>query len=94
MAERISSEVLEIKIAGFLQRHDLLYDHLERFHINYEFDEEFFDFLDWANNTLGDEPSLPHLSADEAMASLKRAGWDIKARHPAKFQLRNLTAAI
>ena len=92
VAERASTEMLSVKIAGFLQRHDLLYDHLEQYHMNFEFDEEFFEFLDWANNLLGDEPNLQQLSTEDAMASLKRAGWDTKARHPAEFQLRNLTA--
>jgi SNF2 family DNA or RNA helicase len=92
LAERSSIEVLNVKVAGFLQRHDLLYSHLERYHGNYEFDEEFFELLDWAKVVLGDEPRLAPLSADDALGALERAGWDVDARHPADFQLRNLTA--
>ena len=92
LAEHNSSEVLKVKVAGFLQRHDLLLDHLELYHMNYDFNEQFFEFLDWANTVLRDEPRLIPLSTDDALGALARAGWDTTARHPAHFQLRNLTA--
>lgn len=92
MAERVTYETLNVKIAGFLQCHDLILDHLENSHTDYEFDEEFFDFLDWASTVLEEEPCLTQLSLADALASLERVGWDMNARTPAQFQLRNLTA--